>query len=453
MATPMNAFDSNVLLPVNLDAERFVLGTVLAGAEETMHAARGVLMPEDFSLESHRQIWRHCCMVYDGGTVVERTTVFLALKESGKMEAAGGFSYILSLDDGLPRVPNLDFYVNCLKEKANLRRLMELSQQAFLRCSTGQGTSQEINDAMNQQLAGMAPKAAGSGLQSMKDFIDEVGITALLSPRRDRGLMFPWSWMNHVTCGMLPAELWILAAHTSNGKTSAMMQHAVAAARRGVGTAVFSLEVEKGDLAIKACTQLARVSSTKVREGRLSNEERAAMQRAAEELYTLPLYLDTQSVTGMAIHAAVRRLKGSAKVDHVIVDQLQLMGNSGKHGSRAEAVGANAWSMKMLATEFRIPVLLLSQFNRESGKGEKRDAPPPEPRLSDLKESGDIENHANGVWAIHRECYDDKMEQVPVKFMILKQRDGRRNIHRTLQFIPRYQRFEETTEEEDWNAQ
>lgn len=452
MATPMNAFDSNVLLPVNLDAERFVLGSVLMD-EELMHAARPVVVPEDFSLESHRRIWKHTCAVYDGGAVADATTVLLAIKAAGDLGATGGFNYVLSLNEGLPQLPNIDVYVRAVKEKAALRRLMELSQQTLLRCGSGQGTSQEIMDAFSQQLAGMAPKAAGSGLQSMKDFIDEVGITALLSPRRDRGLMFPWSWMNHVTCGMLPAELWVLAAHTSNGKTSAMMQHAVAAARRGVGTAVFSLEVEKGDLAIKACTQLARVSSTKVREGRLSNEERAAMQRAAEELYTLPLYLDTQSVTGMAIHAAVRRLKGSAKVDHVIVDQLQLMGNSGKHGSRAEAVGANAWSMKMLATEFRIPVLLLSQFNRESGKGEKRDAPPPEPRLSDLKESGDIENHANGVWAIHRECYDDKMEQIPVKFMILKQRDGRRNIHNNLQFIPRYQRFEETTEEEDWNAQ
>ncbi len=438
-------------LPVNMEAERFVLGSVLLN-EELMHAARPVLLDSDFSTDQNQRIWKRACAVYDAGSRVEPATLLLALKDAGDLEASGGFPYILSLEDGLPQLPNIEHYVKAVKEKATLRRLMAISQHALRRCASGDGTSAEIIDAFSQQLVGLAPQAPGQGLQSMKDFIDEVGVSALLSPRRDRGLMFPWSWMNHVTCGMLPAELWVLAAHTSNGKTSAMMQHAVAAARRGVGVGIFSLEVEKGDLAIKACSQLARVSSTKVREGRLNTEETAAMRRALEELYTLPLYLDTQSSNTMAIHAGVRRLRASVKLDHVIVDQLQLLGNSARHGSRAEAVGANAWALKMLATEFKIPVLMLSQFNREGGKSEKRGGPPPEPRLSDLKESGDIENHANAVWAIHRECYDDVMEQVPVKFMILKQRDGRRNIHSNLVFVPRYQRFEETTSEEEWSA-
>lgn len=437
------------LLPVNIDAERFVLGACQLD-ETAMHATRPVLEDCDFSLEKHRKIWKRACDVYDRGERVDRITLCSELQKHKELESCDGLSYLASLDDGLPQLPNIDAYVKLVKDKAMLRRIIFAAEHIKNRAMGGAESAQAVLDGFGETATSLVPREASGGLQSMKDFIDEVGITALLSPRRERGLMFPWSWMNHATCGMLPAELWVLAAHTSNGKTSAAMQHAVAAARRGAGVAIFSLEVEKGDLAIKACTQLARVSSTRVREGRLSVEERAAMQRAAEELYTLPLYLDTQSITAMAIHQAVRRLRASVKVDHVIVDQLQLMGNSGRHGSRAEAVGANAWALKMLATEFKVPVLLLSQFNREGGKAEKRGGPPPEPKLSDLKESGDIENHANAVWAIHRECYEDS-EQVPVKFMILKQRDGRRNIHSDLVFIPRYQRFEETTSEEDWS--
>jgi replicative DNA helicase len=242
---------------------------------------------------------------------------------------------------------------------------------------------------------------------------------------------------------MLPAELWVLAGHTSTGKTSAMLQHAVSAARRGSGVAIFSLEVGNRSLFQKAVYQLSRVDSEEAKRGRLDAAEKDAVNRAAAELYELPLYFDTQSTTTMAIHAAIRRRKLKSPVDHVIVDYLQLLGNSGKHENRAQAVGANAWALKMMATEFQVPVLLLSQFSRQSNKpGQTR-----EPELSDLKESGDIENHANGVWFLHRASNEDA-NQIPVKFMLPKQRDGRRNMYQDFYFFPQYQRFEQVSDED-----
>jgi replicative DNA helicase len=125
----------------------------------------------------------------------------------------------------------------------------------------------------------------------------------------------------------------------------------------------------------------------------------------------------------------------------VIVDYLQLLGNTGKHDNRAQAVGANAWALKMIATDFQIPVLLLSQFSRASNKpGQKR-----EPELTDLKETGDIENHANGVWFLHREN-DADSNQIAIKFLLPKQRDGRRNIYQDFFFYPQYQRFEQVSD-------
>jgi replicative DNA helicase len=238
-----------------------------------------------------------------------------------------------------------------------------------------------------------------------------------------------------------------LAGHTSTGKTSAMLQHAVAAARRGIGVAIFSLEVGKESLFQKACYQLSRVDSERAKKGNLDGRELECVRKTAQELYRLPLYFDTQSTTVMAIHAAVRRRRLKGPVDHVIVDYLQLLGNSGRHDRRSEAVGANAWGLKMLATDFQVPVLLLSQFSRESNKpGQQR-----EPHLSDLKESGDIENHANGVWFIHRESMDDA-EQIPVRFLLPKQRDGRRNVYCPYVFHPRFQSFSEVEREPDYRA-
>lgn len=247
--------------------------------------------------------------------------------------------------------------------------------------------------------------------------------------------------MTENTCGMLPGELWVLAAHTSVGKTSAAIQCAVHAAIRGVGASIHSLEM--GDVSVfqRAVWQLSRVDSTRAKRGQLSKDERVAAQAAVAELAERPIYLDDGSRSVMEIHAAVRRQSLKAPIGLIVVDYLQLLEDGGRYDNRAQAVGANARRLKLMAQEFKAPVLLLSQFNRESAKPDKARRP----SLTDLKESGDIENHSNGVWFIHRPGQPNGGDEViPVEFILAKQRDGARDIFTSrVQFRPAIQSFEE----------
>jgi replicative DNA helicase len=369
-------------LPENLEFERLVLGSAMLD-QELIHAMRPVLEVEDFSLEKHRRIWKRVCGLYDSGRAVDRTTVYAELLKFGEAASCDGLSYLVSLDDGLPRLPNVDAYVQGVKDKALLRNVFFACQHLQNRCMEGIETPQQILDGAAQTIMQLSPQQVGCGLRSAAEIIDAVGLSAILRSRRESGLLFPWPWMNYRTGGMLPAELWVLAGYTSSGKTSAMLQHAVTAARRGLGVAIFSLEVGAEALLKKAIHQFGRIDSESANRGTLDAEQKSAENSAATEIHDMPLYLDTQSTTTMAIHAALRRLRLKHRVDHVIVDYLQLLGNSGKYDNRAQAVGANAWALKMLATEFKIPVLLLSQFARQQGNksGQTR-----EPELSDLKE-------------------------------------------------------------------
>jgi replicative DNA helicase len=428
----------DIRLPTAVDDERLVLGSSLL-QDSVMHDMRPVMDPQDFAVDAHRTIWQVACRLYDAGGSVDTLLVFHAMDSTQRHNVP--LSLLTDLTNGMPLNAHLGEYVKRLKEKAALRKLIYGLDSIIKRAGMCEPSQALIDDAANIA-AGISPKNGDRGLQSASELIEQEGITKLLSPRRERGLLLPWSWMNYRTNGFLPAELWVLAGHTSTGKTSAMLQHAIHAARKGTGTAIFSLEVGKGDLFQKACCQLARIDSERLNSGEpLEPEERKSLQYAANQLNDMPIYFDTTATTTTAIHAAVRQRAIRNKIGHVIVDYLQLLGNSGRADNRAQAVGANAWALKMLATDFQIPVLLLSQLSRESNKpGNQR-----RPELSDLKESGDIENHANGVWFIHRESQEDA-DIVPVDFILAKQRSGRRNVYQSLCFVTRYQRFDEQVE-------
>jgi replicative DNA helicase len=246
---------------------------------------------------------------------------------------------------------------------------------------------------------------------------------------------------------MLPGELWVLAGHTSTGKSSAAIQAAVSIARAQPKTvAVFSLEM--GDVSVfqRAVWQLSRVNSERAKRGQLTQEERKRAADAVNVLYDLPLHFDDNSYSVMEIHAQLRRQRARGPLGLIVVDYLQLLRDGGRHSTRAEAVGANARRLKLMGGEFECPVLLLSQFNRDSAKSKPNETLRP-PELYDLKESGDIENHANGVWFIHRPSPLDA-DQVSVEFMLPKQRDGRRNISHGYWFFPNHQRFDAVATEE-----
>ena len=430
---------NGIALPVNVDVERFVLGSILLDGE-LLQDVRPVLTPDDFSLEKHRRIWKQVVDLYDAGGHVDRVTVANALQEVGELESVGGFSYLVALDDGLPQLPDISAYVKILKDNATWRRIM-MAGDSLMKRAANREPLQGILDSMGSLALDMAPTDTGKGLVSMQQLVDRVGITDILAPRVSRGVPFPWEWLNNATCGMLPGELWVLAGHTSSGKTSAAIQTAVHVARtQSKAVAVFSLEM--GDVSVfqRAIWQMSSVDSERAKLGRLTAEERRRAGDAVSMLYELPLHLDDSSFSVMEIHARLRRLRASGAVGLIVVDYLQLLRDGGRHNTRAEAVGANARMLKLLANDFGCPVLLLSQFNRDSARA-KLNEPLRQPELYDLKESGDIENHANGVWFIHREDQQDQ-ERVPVEFLLPKQRDGRRKVKGHFWFQPSFQRFD-----------
>lgn len=423
-------------LPCSTDAEKFVLGSCLLDVE-LLHAARPVLTDDDFSTESHRRIWQCVARLYDGGQTADRVTVATALQDAGQLDGIGGLTYLVSLDDGLPQLPDISAYVKILRDDSTRRRIIALGDNLIHR-AVARDNPQAILDSLAAQALDMAPADSGDGLVSARELVDSIGLDTMLQPRVKNGIPFPWPWMTRHTCGLLPGELWVLAGHTSTGKTSAALQLATHAAARGTGTAIFSLEMAKPSLFTRAVWQMSGVDSERAKQGELTDAEKRTARESAGQLYEMPIFFDDSSTSMMAIHASVRRRKLKAPVGLIVIDYLQLLGDGGRHDNRAQAVGANARAAKLMASEFRCPVVLLSQFSRESAKpGKLR-----RPELTDLKESGDIENHANGVWFVHRESQQDA-ETIPVEFILPKQRDGRRNIFTSMTFRPSVQRFEE----------
>lgn len=429
---------AQLTLPTNPDIERFVLGSVLLDGN-LLHSVRPVVTPEDFATDQHQRIWRGICARYDAGEHVDTYTVMTDAMKRGEKEIAalGGMAYVGSLTEGMPQFSDITSYVKILKETSTRRKIMHVGNVLMERASSGEPV-QPILDSMGRYASDLSATETQRGLISAKELVDDLGMSRILAPRSERGLLSPWSWMNRKTFGFLPGELWVLAAHTSAGKTSAALQFGVGAAIRGAGCAVFTLEMKADSLFQRAVWQLSGADSERAKGNELDARERDLVRDAANRLYNLPIYFDDTALTVMAIHAAVRRRKLKDPVGLIIVDYLQLLGSSGRHGSRAEEVGANARALKLMASEFSCPVILLSQFNRESSKpGKQR---PPE--LSDLKESGDIENHANGIWFIYRPDMQDT-EKALVQFMLPKQRDGRRNIYHDFWFFPKSQSFME----------
>lgn len=421
-------------LPVKPDVERTVLGAILED-ENLMHSVRPVLTVDDFAEDRNKRIWRAACALYDGGCHIDYITVHAQLGESS--QPVGGLAYLIGLTEGMPQMPDITAYVKILRDYNTRRRLIFLSQSIQDRAANGDDV-QTILDGLGHEALSLADCGSQSGLVSAQELVDDVGISKILSPRSKRGLMGPWSWMNRKTFGLLPGELWVLAGTTSAGKTSAALQWGVHAAQHKCGTAFFSLEMEKTSIFNRAVYQISGVDSERAKADELTQEEREMVLDATNLLYTLPLYFDDTSSTVMAIHAAVRRRKLRNPIGLIVVDYLQLLGAAGRHNTRAEEVGANARALKLMASEFGCPVLLLSQFSRDLSKpGKQR-----KPELSDLKESGDIENHANGVWFIYRPDMDDS-DKVRVEFLLPKQRDGRRNIYSDFWFFPKSQSFME----------
>jgi replicative DNA helicase len=415
-------------LPVNLDAEKFVLGSILLDDSLYVQSA-GTLEPDDFSLEKHRRIFRRMGELQERGERIDRVTVANELMKYNELESCDGLSYLVSLDDGLPQIPNLDSYIRIVKDKAILRRIIFASQNMMNRCLMGEEEPDTILAGAEETLLKLGDSRVKAGLMNTHQILEnyEGGLSAFLDPsKRIKGISTGFTKFDEYTGGLHGGELVILAARPSMGKTALALNIAQHVALRNKQTvAIFSLEMSKESLLTRMLCAAARVDSQRFRAGYLNQEERRKLNQALHELVEAPLYIDdTSGIHLMDMHAKLRRLQTERHhLGLVIVDYLQLMSGQGRFENRNQEVSALSRGMKLLAKELNVPMIVLSQLSRavETRQGDHR------PQLSDLRESGSIEQDADVVGFIFREeVYKRDQEDLRglAELIIAKQRNG-----------------------------
>ena len=414
-------------LPANLDAERFVLGSILLDDAMYVQAA-GALEADDFTLEKHRRIFRRMGELQERGEKIDRITIANELMKFNELEACDGLTYLVSLDDGLPHIPNLDSYIRIVKDKAILRRIITAAQSMMNRCLLGEEEADEILAGAEENLLRLGETRVRNGLENPQQILEDYdgGINAFLDPsKRVKGISTGFAKYDEYTGGMHGGELFILAGRPSMGKTALALniaQHVALKLKQTV--AVFSLEMSKESLLTRMLCATARVDSQKFRSGYLNQAERTKLNHALHELVEAPLYIDdTAGIHLMDIHAKLRRTKAEHGLGLVIIDYLQLMSGRGRFENRNQEISTISRGMKLLAKDLNVPMIVLSQLNRapETRQGDHR------PQLSDLRESGSIEQDADLVAFIFREeVYRPQDESLrgQAELLLAKQRNG-----------------------------
>src|ERR1700733_10153789 len=436
-------------LPANIDAERFILGSVLLDDARFIDIA-GVLTNEDFALEKHRRIFTRMTELHERSEKIDRVTVANELLRYNELESVYGLTYLVSLDDGLPHVSNLDSYVKIVRDKATLRRIAVASQQLMNRALMAEDEPEAILAGAEETLLRLGESRSEKGLQTPLQVIQsyEGGLNAFLDPsKRIKGISTSFTKLDEMTGGLHTGELVILAARPSMGKTALALniaQHVAMFPEQKQTVAVFSLEMSRESLLTRMICAGARVDQQKFRAGYLNQDERRRLARTASELVQAPLFIDDTSGTHlMDIHAKLRRLKSEHGLSLVVVDYLQLMSGRGRFENRNQEISTISRGLKLLAKELKVPMLVLSQLSRapETRPGDHR------PQLSDLRESGSIEQDADLVSFIFREeVYKPDREDLRgmAELLLAKQRNGPTG-RVNLVFLKEFTKFENRT--------
>jgi replicative DNA helicase len=415
-------------LPANIDAERFILGSVLLDDARFIEIA-GTIMVDDFALEKHRRIFRRMTELHERGEKIDRVTVANELQRFNELESVDGLSYIVSLDDGLPAISNLDSYTRIVRDKATLRRIAVASQHLMNRALLGEEDPTAILAGAEETLLRLGESRAEKGLATPLEVIQNYagGLNAFLDPsKRVKGISSGFTKLDEMTGGMHGGELIILAARPSMGKTAFALNIAWhVATRLFQPVAIFSLEMSQESLLTRMLCAAARVDSQRFRTGYLNEGERQKLRQAANQMVEAPIYIDdTAGVHLMDMHAKLRKLHQSGqKLGLVVVDYLQLMSSKGRVENRNQEVSQISRGLKLMSKELDCPFLVLSQLSRatETRVGDHR------PQLSDLRESGSIEQDADLVGFIFREeVYKRDREDLRglAELILAKQRNG-----------------------------
>jgi replicative DNA helicase len=432
-------------LPDNLDAERFVLGAIMSN-ESAFLQAGGTLTADDFSIEKHKRIFLRMSEIHERGEKIDRITLANELMKHGQLQSVDGLSYLVSLDDGLPAIHNLESYVAIVKGKALLRKIIAVSQDTINRCLGPEEDPKQILGAAEDAFMKLGDLGSKNPLASPAQIIEEYegGINAFLDVnKRIKGISTGFARFDEMTGGLREGELFILAARPAMGKTALALNiaHHVATNKTNPkAVAVFSLEMSKESLLTRLICAAGRVDQQKFRAGYLSSDEKRTLQEALYHLVESPLYIDDSAGTNlMEVHSKLRKLQAEHDLGLVVIDYLQLMQGRGRFENRVQEISSLSRGMKLMSKDLRVPFLVLSQLSRapETRTGDHR------PMLSDLRESGSIEQDADLVAFIFREeIYRPDKESLKgtAELILSKQRNGPTGTVK-LAFLNRYTLF------------
>jgi replicative DNA helicase len=422
-------------LPASPDAERTILGAVLLD-NTAWSEASSLIRAEDFALTAHQRVFARMGELIDRGHVVDIVTLSEELARRKEIESVGGVAWLASLTEGLPRRLSIEEYVRIVKDKSLLRQLINVCSTAISRAADQSEEALEVLNAAETSLLEVSQKGISRSFSSVHDIVagsfGSIDNLYRQGQHQVTGLRTYLTKFDEMTSGLQKSDLTIIAARPSMGKTALAINIAQYAAIKGGNTvAIFSLEMSKESLLRRMLASEAHVSARNIQTGLIFGRDREALTNALERLVEAPIHIDdTPGISLSEMRAKARRLRQTTgALDLIVVDYLQLMTASTagpgarRYENRTQEVSAISRGLKALAKELEVPVIGLSQLSRASEQrgGDRK------PVLSDLRESGSIEQDADVVAFIHREAYYDRDNpdlEHKAEIIISKQRNG-----------------------------
>ena len=430
-------------LPHNLEAERSVLGAILVH-NDAFNTAAQVIDGRDFYRDAHRRIFDRMVALSERGEAIDFITLKEELSRGGHLEEVGGPAYVASLVDGVPRATNVEYYARIVKEKATLRNLIYAANKIVAEAYGAEQESDLILDEAESSIFAVADDRLKAGFVPMRELVNDSfpKIEQLFEHKRlVTGVPTGFVDLDEMTRGLQGGDLVIVAARPSMGKTSLVLniaQHVAVQTDYTVG--FFSLEMSKESLFIRLLTAEAQIDSHRLMSGHIADRDYSRISHALERLSSMRLFIDdTANIGVLEMRAKSRRLQAEHGLSLIVVDYIQLMSARGRYENRTLELASISRSLKGLAKELNVPIVVLSQLSRApESRSDHR------PQLSDLRESGALEQDADVVVLIYR---DDAYNRDPnnpdagtAELIVAKQRNGPTGIVR-LAFLREQTRF------------
>jgi len=428
-------------LPQSIEAEICVLGAMILD-NEVVSLVVPILNKQSFYKTAHQELFQIIIDLYDKGIPIDLVILREELKKRSLLEKIGGEGYLLELESAVPTIGNVEFYANVVREKAVKRHLIEVASNIQKQAFDESVETDHLLDASERAIFDVTQKKFGVSSTKLNEILkDTFSRIESLHDRQSRltGLSTGFYDLDDITCGLQPSELIIIAARPSMGKTSLalnMVEHIGIVEKKPV--IVFSQEMSAQQVAQNMLCSHARIDAHKLRRGFLEDKQWSALSYGMGSLSEAPIFIDdTPGLTVLEVRAKARRLKAQYNIQMVVVDYLQLMEAPRGIENRQQEISIISRGLKSLARELSIPVIAVSQLNRsvEAREGHR-------PRMSDLRESGSIEQDADVIILLHRDkYYDPEKDDDTAELIIAKQRNGPTGVVK-LTFLSHFMRFE-----------